>query len=78
MRQVALKLSVTLPGRTCNKLSSQHQRLVHDLFDLFLVCLDSNNTVSSETPSSIGEDSDGLQEILDHDWLEDVELELTI
>ena len=38
----------------------QHKRLIHDLLDLFLVCLDAHNTMFGETPSSICQDGNGL------------------
>lgn len=52
----------------------EHEGLVEDGLDPLLVGLDTDDTVLGERPSSVGEKSDGLEEVLDQDRLEDVEL----
>jgi hypothetical protein len=56
-RQVALDIDIFLKHKERNL---QHKRLIHDLLNLLLVGLDSNNTVFSETPSSVRQDGNGL------------------
>lgn len=54
----------------------QHERLVHELGDSLLVGDDAVDAVDSERSRSVGNESDGLEQVGDHDGLEDVELEL--
>ena len=53
---------------------SEHEGLVEDGLDPLLVGLDTDDTVLGEGPGSIREETDGLEEVLDQDRLEDVEL----
>lgn len=68
----------TVVSHSAVEAGNQHETLVKDLVDLLLVGLDSDNTVLGETPRSVSQQSDALEQVLDQDGLEDVELELTV
>jgi hypothetical protein len=54
---------------------SEHEGLVEEGRDPLLVRLDADNTVLGEGSGSVREESDGLEQVLDEDGLEDVELD---
>ena len=58
--------------------SRQHQRLVQQGGNPLLVGFDANNTVLGEASATIRQQSDRLKQVLDQDWLENVQLELTV
>lgn len=58
--------------------SDQHERFVHDAVNLLLVGLDTDHAVLGEGVRSIGQQTDGLQQVLDQHRLEHVELKVTI
>ncbi len=55
----------------------QHQRLVHDGVDLLLVSLNANDAVLGEGDAGVREEANRLDRVLDHDGLEDVQLDTT-
>lgn len=57
---------------------NQHQTLMKQFLDLFLVRLDPDDTVILETPHSIAEQRDRVQKVTDEYRLKDVEFELTL
>lgn len=57
---------------------SQHQTLVHNLLNPVLVRLDTDDTVLGETPGTIRQESDRLQEVLDENGFENVQFELAV
>jgi len=56
----------------------QHQALLHDGGDPLLIRLDALNKVPLEAAHTISQKSRAVQEIPDHDGLDDVELEISL
>ena len=56
----------------------QHQGLIQQRVDPFLIGLDTNDTVLGERPRSISQKPDTLQDVLDNNRFEHIEFKLTI
>lgn len=56
----------------------QHEGLVHESADAALVGLETVDQVGAEAGHAVGEQTGRVQEVGDHDGLEDVELEVTL
>lgn len=68
----------TIVTQSAVQAGSQHQTLVHNLLNLIFVRLDTDDTVLGEAPGTIRQESDGLQEVLDENGLENVKLKLAV
>ena len=68
----------TVVSHSAVEAGDQHETLVQDLVDPVLVGLDSDDTVLGETPRSVSQQSDALEQVFDQDGLEDVEFELSV
>jgi hypothetical protein len=60
------------------KASNQHERLVHQSADAALVGLETFDQVGAEAGHAVREQAGRVQEVGDHDGLEDVELEIAL
>lgn len=56
----------------------EHEGLVHESFDLVGVGLDADHAVLGEGHTCVTEESDGVEDVVHHHGLEDVELEVAI
>lgn len=68
----------TIVTQSAVQAGGQHQTLVHNLLNLIFVRLDTDDAVLGEAPGTIRQESDGLQEVLDENGLENVKLELAV
>lgn len=60
------------------KRSYKHQRIVQQLIDVLLISLDADHTVVGERDAPISQQTNGLQDILDNQWFEHIQFEMSV
>jgi hypothetical protein len=69
---------LTVVAKVAVQNGGEHERLVQELVDAGLIRLNANNAVLREAAATIRKQSNALQYVLNHDRLEDVELEVAV
>ena len=60
------------------KCRDQHQRAVHQFFDPRLIRLNAGDAIIGEADHGVGDQSNGLQQAVNHHRFEDIEFEMAI